>query len=302
MAADTSDKDMMDEDMVIVDYPTLNILIFGRSGTAKSVIANGICGCPIVKERDGIVTEMRKDTLQHYTWIAHEMKLNVWISSSLQDGCDNEKGCLDQLKKECSNTNLIIYCLKMTETRFLPRNADAVSMVKITETLGKDCWKKTVFALTYANVAAAAQYGEHELKSSASRTTFQESIRMWKAVIINTLSNEVGLQEEYLDIKVAPAGHYKVPDLPDRDYWLSSFWSLCVETISPKEVQEAMFKINASRLKKRINILPQDFIGKNIYEQPIVIQENTSYIYTLSLYLIKPVLYVYDALSGVLKY
>ena len=75
MAADTSDRDMMNEDMVIVDYATLNIVIFGRSGTAKSIIANGICGCPIVKERDGIVTEMRKDTLQYYTWIT--LKLNV---------------------------------------------------------------------------------------------------------------------------------------------------------------------------------------------------------------------------------
>ena len=37
---------------------------------------------------------------------------------------------------------------------------------------------------------------------------------------------------------------------------------ISVEMISPKEVQEAMFKINAFRLKKRINILPQDFIGK----------------------------------------
>ena len=35
---------------------------------------------------------------------------------------------------------------------------------------------------------------------------------MWNAVLIDSLSNEVGLQEDYLDIKVTPAA---LPDLPD---------------------------------------------------------------------------------------
>ncbi len=123
----------------------------------------------------------------------------MWVSSRLQDGdVTNEAEYLQELNKLCSGVDLILYCLKMTETRFVPGNPDAQAMAIITQTLG---WKKAIFVLTYANVSAEVNY------AASDGTAFQDGIEMWKKVIKHTLSNEASVPQSHLNINVIPAGH-----------------------------------------------------------------------------------------------
>ncbi len=194
----------------------------------------------------------------------------MWVSSRLQDGdVTNEAEYLQELNKLCSGVDLILYCLKMTETRFVPGNPDAQATAKITQTLGYKCWEKAIFILAYANVAAEVNY------AASDGTAFQDGIEMWKKVIKNTLSNEASVPQIHLNINVIPVGHYRQPHLPDRKYWLSVLWSKCHESISSVTTREAFHKINAARFRKVSEVKFSEFSQK-ISDQPLVYKNDKS--------------------------
>ncbi len=58
-----------------------DVLITGRSGSSKSVLANGIFGGSLVTERHGVVTDSREENLQYYRATTDTHNVNVWISS-----------------------------------------------------------------------------------------------------------------------------------------------------------------------------------------------------------------------------
>ncbi len=104
-----------------------------------------------MKERHGIVNVARSSAIDLYSHSIDGVQVNVWVSSRLQDeDVTNEAEYLQELNKLCSGVDLILYCLKMTETRFVPGNPDAhdQAMDKITQTLGYKCWEKAIFVLT----------------------------------------------------------------------------------------------------------------------------------------------------------
>ena len=259
----------------VVDYfSDLRILITGRSGTSKSVVVNGLLGKQVVEERHGVVTETREGCLQEYSESINDTKVTVWISSSFQDGCDNEEEILKKLKEKCSNLDLIIYCIKMTETRFTSENPDAVAISKITRALGSDCWQKAVFVLTYANVAVSIQGVSRNSNYSAEEiATFQRTIQQWESVLQNTLVQQAQVPHDKSDVKVVPAGHHAHPHLPGHKFWMSNIWSTCVEKIPSELAKQAIIKMNKNRLTRSSNTVAQDF-EKNIHEQPIIVEES----------------------------
>ncbi len=69
-----------------------NVLITGRSGSSKSVLANGIFGGSLVTERHGVVTDSREENLQYYraTTDTHNslcLRLRLLIADSLYTVC-----------------------------------------------------------------------------------------------------------------------------------------------------------------------------------------------------------------------
>ncbi len=119
-------------------YPSMDVLITGRSGTSKSILVNGIFGKEVVKERHGVVNVARSSAIDLYSHSIDGVQVNVLVSSRFQDGdVTNEAEYLQELNKLCSGVDLILYCLKMTETRFVLGNPDAQAMAKITQMLGR---------------------------------------------------------------------------------------------------------------------------------------------------------------------
>ena len=237
-------------------HPSIDVLVTGRSGTSKSILINGIFGREVVKERHGVVNVARSSSVEFYTSNIDGVQINVWVSSQLQDGSvTDEVNYLRDLKAQCSKVDLVLYCLKMTETRFTPGNPDDQAITKITQTLGHRVWNKTIFVLTYANVAAEVNCSASALNSNKTlEAAFKESIVQWREVLEQTLSNAAGIPQSKFNIKVVPAGHYKQPHLPDRHYWLSVLWTECHDLLTLGRTRDAFHQINKARFRKESEV------------------------------------------------
>ena len=184
----------------------------------------------MVPERPGVHARSRSREITPYDTEMSFYPVRVWVSAQLQhlDYADEEQYKRD-LKTKCGEVDLIIYCLKMTETRFTPGNPDEVAMEKLFEALGPDSLKKTVFALTFANNAARIMETE----------IFRENaINQWPKIITDTLKKVTTVTSE---IKVVPVGYYKEPSLPTCQNWLEPMWYQCLE-VMPHESKSKMAK------------------------------------------------------------
>ena len=261
-----------------IEKQTIKILITGKSGNSKSVIINGLAGKDLIPERKGVVRKPRSEKLEYYSCTRGNVNFEVWSSPHLQDEDKriNRDDYLKTLKESCSDVHLIIYCVNMTETRFLPGNPDIKAMIELTKLFGESCWNKAVFALTYANVAAMEAFApdDDEDNSQESRSqAFKEGISAWKAIIYNVLTKEAKVRED-LEVRAVPAGHYRRPSLPDRHSWLSSMFMEC-GTVMPNEVQEALVEFNTHRFKDSRSFTAADVQGKKSYEQQIYVAFGT---------------------------
>ena len=184
----------------------------------------------------------------------------------------NRDEYLESLKESCSDVHLIIYCINMTETRFLPGNPDVRAIIALSKLFGESCWNKTVFALTYANVAAMEAFAPEDDEDDtyeAKKRAFEEGISEWKNIIHSVLTKEAKVKEKF-EPRAVPAGHYKKPELPDRLCWLSSMFFECGE-VMPDEVQEALVEVNTNRFKDSRSFKAADMQGKKSYEQQIFV-------------------------------
>ena len=168
--------------------------------------------------------------------------------------------------------------LKLKETRAHltddPTDKTKKSAVTIvTEALGQDVWKNTMFVLTYANtfnndLKTTVRGGGTNWENSFDQA-FEERIAEWKAKIQQALvRNEVDPSVAE-NIVVQPAGYYKKRSLPRRNYWLSDLWGHALLKISD-EARVTFLQMAGERLKLPSNTSEDDF-KKSIEEQPIVI-------------------------------
>ena len=128
----------------------LNILITGKTGVGKSRLVNALVGKYVAKEGD----DKQSCTAVETPYVAdiEGIEVVIWDSRGLQDGTDNDEDYLNSLKDinlESGGFDIVIYCHKMDDTRFRRDDKDAIRM--LTSSFGKDLWKKTVVALTFAN-------------------------------------------------------------------------------------------------------------------------------------------------------
>ena len=216
--------------------PAFSILITGRCGSGKSALINALLGETVVPERPGVHNKSRSSEILAFT-STNVHPVRVLVSTQLQhQDYNDEKQYKRDLKEKCGEVDLIIYCLKMTETRFTPGNPDEVAMEKLFNALGPDSLKKTIFALTFANNAAAMLETE----------TFQRNATdQWPKIITDTLNKVTRVTS---DVEVVPVGYYKEPSLPTCQNWLEHMWCQCLE-VMPEPSQAMMAANNKKRFR-----------------------------------------------------
>lgn len=246
---------------------SINILVTGKTGSGKSTLVSGILGFKVENNS--------RSQLSNYEVMREGIMVKVWDSPGLQDGSGKQDEYLGEIDKQCKCRDLTIYCIKISDTRFVhtEENPDIVAMKKLTHAFGKGFWSNCIIALTYANTLTAMDMDWDTLLPDEQNRRFEHKIKQWKEQVKEILVQDIGLSREAAEtISIAPVGHFKRPHLPNYKYWLSNFWFKCVITISTLEVRCAMVKINLKRIKRESEVKSSDF-QLSPEGQPIVATE-----------------------------
>ena len=215
---------------------TLRIFIFGKLGTGKSSLINSLLNKEVAKEGYGLlaVTKVAEPhsndveliKLPELNIAIHNVHVTLWDTPGLQDPHTGKCQILKKLKTQVSaiNADLYIYCTKMTQTR--AEEGDSITIADLTEALGNDFWKHTVFAMTFAN-----QFTKPESHPTTLGRYFEERLADW-ATFLHSAVREAGVSKfDAENIPVIPTGYRKQPfPLIDQtgNCWFTQFWSICI--------------------------------------------------------------------------
>ena len=258
---------------------SLSILVTGKTGTGKSTLINGIVGREVAKQGHGLDPETSEVTA--HTSREGEITVNVFDSPGLQDGTNNEQRYLEDMKAKCSDVDLIVYCIRMSERRLLTGGPDIRAMTKLNETFGHDFWKNTVFLLTFANDIVYNAKLEVGDELSDQRRYFNAKLQSSETLLRDQLKINVGVPKEIVDaIVIIPAGHCNQPKLPDsgstagESHWLSRVWLKALASTNPR-AQLALIKLNLHRIHTKESEYENDgdIEGELISKHKLVFQE-----------------------------
>ena len=170
-------------------------------------------------------------------------------------------------RKGCSNSDLVLYCTKMTDTRFRKEDHDAIR--KLTRGLGKDIWKNAIFVMTFANRVRQIPERGHKLtpdeEHKRNSAFFKQQIEKWRALLVSAVV-EAGVDAKITTtIPIVPAGYHSKDELPDCDNWLILLRNASIQKVK-KQSLEALLKSNLYLINHQIT--PNDF-DKPLYKHPI---------------------------------
>ena len=249
---------------------SLDIMIIGKTGSGKTALINGLIGRKLGEEGEVLTGMTARVEAKEFS--LNGMVAKIWDTPGLQDGTDEEDRYLDEMKKYCSNCNLYIYCVNMSQKRL--DSADITVMTKLTNTFGKDWWKKVLFVLTFANSIE----GYCPLGCDKSEY-FDERVKMWHDTLAEKLV-ALGVEQKIAEsIVVVPTGYRKPlvqnPDpwaLPGISNWFHNFWYKCAEVMDEKGLP-VLVAFSHHRLKAPEDITEEDSKNCSIEEQPIPIAD-----------------------------
>ena len=209
------------------------ILVVGNAFTGKSALINKMTGKGEAEEHEERVDEQRKlETIDidSYNYSVEGVAATFLDTPGLHGGkYDDIKYIRYMKEKGCDKADLILYCIKMSNTRF--QQEDRETITNLTKELGKGIWKNAVFVLTFANdvVALLERKHKHRPDRKPVNETFKEVISTWKKVLSAEVE-KIGIHSKVAkSIPVVPAG-YEVSDklyLEDDTNWIESIWCAC---------------------------------------------------------------------------
>ena len=248
----------------------VNIFITGRTGAGKSSLVNGLIGDQLEVAKEGDELDPATSKTSSYVKKVHDVKVTVWDSPGLRDGTGNEAQFLEDMKKNCEDVDLCVYCVNSQETRFIDGCDDIVAMQKLTETFGKGMWENALFVLTFANLIEDTDRAFLRVEDGQKPELFQSKLDMWKKNLNAALIQNVGIDREVANrVDVVPAGYYTNPALLDRDHWLSPVWFAALYAMKQR-AQPAMIKLNLHRITENPDEIRDEDLNKFLHEQPLI--------------------------------
>ncbi len=218
---------------------SITILVTGKTGAGKSSLLNYILGANLFEVGVSRCNRHTKEVSCH-TITRNEILITAWDSPGLQDGLGYEDDYLADMAKKCPVVDVVYYCISMEETRQDEHNHKA-AICTITKKFGAKFWENALFVLTHANMLVDAL----ESKDVQNLTEeFDKKVQQWKEVIQDALKKFNVPEEIVKEIRVVPAGHHRVVDLPGIEYWISNVWANGLLTMKP-DAQLAMIKMEA---------------------------------------------------------
>ena len=242
----------------------INLLVIGRTGQGKSALVNSLIELG-KNTPEGSRTNCCTTTTQSYIYPNIIPGVNVTIidTPGLQDTQNNEHKYIQEIKNECQEISLVLYCMKMTDHRFT--NDDKIAMKKLDQMFGRKFWERVVFVLTFANREmldmwdARDKDDENEEPDNGEKDAWKElkkerlhgRVQYFKKELTKFFTkhvNQNAIQE--LEFKVCPAGyHVHKHDISFVD-WRRDLIKLCCKTMEAKH----LLNIQLSKSKTKFNI------------------------------------------------
>lgn len=258
---------------IISGAKELSILIVGKTGTGKSTLINGLIGEEVAKVVEELSTEGVTHNVECYHKEIETVDVSIFDSPGLQDGSGKEHTYLDELYEKCCDVDLIIFAIRMGDNRFVPKNPDAVAMVNFTKRFQTSVWKRSIVAITCANLFENLNPQLKKSSVERKKKSFQKFIKDIENAVHATLIHDAGVPEEIaLKVKVVPTGHQDDSYLIDGSLWFSVFWYKCFMSMQTSKARLSMIKLNARRFRT-VDNLHLDNLPKSLEEQPIFISE-----------------------------
>ena len=187
-------KELLQEENISTD---VNIVVIGRTGQGKSALVNSLIelGKKIVPE--GSRSASCTMTSQSYTYPNIIPGVNVTIidTPGLQDIQNKEHKYIQEMKSECQEISLVLYCMKMSDHRFT--NDDTVAMRKLHKMFGRKFWERVVFVLTFANMEALDIWDERDKDDENEEP--QNDDKAWEELRKKRLKGRVELRKEEIN-------------------------------------------------------------------------------------------------------
>lgn len=260
----------------------VSFLITGKTGTGKSTLINGLVGKEVAKVGDSLDPETMK--VKGYPVKMHDITFKIYDSPGLQDGLKNEVEYLKDIERTCKGVDLILYTIKMTETRL--DESETGAMHKLTCAFGAEFWDHTIIMLTFANMVQDPSTMYSNDSDRLLVEFFEKKMNTWKKKLPEILKemqskrcsngDTINIPPATINrIPILPAGYPKQPHLPGHEYWFSKIWETSILLLDD-EAKVLMLKANEDRIKPVALVSRADF-NQELHMQPIVIRESNSF-------------------------
>ncbi len=247
----------------------------GMSGTGKSALLNGICG-----QQKFQVTRfgVKEHVITKYE-IENGSSTLILTEVSGFDNDTNEGEHLENIKRECADVDVMIYCVSVALPSMKLDN-DLATLKKLKPVLDEKVCEQCVIVLTFANTIVDNIRAETaEVSPDTIKEKFDERIEMWKRAVLEAFS-QAGIKNSRLP--VVCTGIATKIHLPAKDPlpWLSTFWNAIRETHPDQDSKlEEYYKVlndkkltlilvNLRRIESKINPASRD---SPLYRQPLII-------------------------------
>ena len=208
----------------------LRIFVFGKTGVGKSSLINTLLGKKVAEEGEDIYSQTRAVTSyteQRSIKTVHEtiegVNVTMWDSPGLKDPQTDESQTLKDIKENCKDIDIFVYCTSLTQRRIGQDEYD--SIINLTRVLGDGIWRKGLIALTFANEVRPSPSS-----CATAEEYFRKRVSDWGEALRNAIL-KAGVNNKIVkEVSIIPTSYRELP-LPDTTGadWFSAFWSACLK-------------------------------------------------------------------------
>ena len=213
---------------------SFNIMVTGITGSGKTTLISGITGVEGNQTNYGGIAKVDTTEVAPSTCtLQRDITATFWDTPGLQGGSEMRRIGLSQMKEKCPQPDVIIFCIKCVDTRFVvgSENPNVRAMKTLTKHFGKTFWKDAIVTLTFANSFEHHRLNWRGQDTEQKQESFKKEMEEWQECVKYCLST-VGVPQKIVEtVTIIPVGYSTDPMLLNGDNWVPKLKALCVNRL-----------------------------------------------------------------------